>query len=308
MIGATKDVSGAIEPPDGTLLTQFAPYALADCTGPLTIDDSVGSTIFYIGRHAFSGSGISGDLYLGNMFQIADSAFTDCSQLHDVVIAPSHYNFTLDGYAFGYSSLERITLPPNLVTLGSAPFSYCGNLKEVIFTGPEAPTLESLSYGFDYSFGWDDWATDKAPNVKTTLQGAATEENYLKKWKYNLQGYSSENDLLEDKGFAFYYIYEWFEAAGSSPLTADFDYIPEFEEYVEARAKAEAASTLNGTIQKFYWYLDKDVPDGMIQDVVFPDIMEYVKKAGESKASDSNAQKATDSNSRKTTASNANAF
>jgi len=81
MLGATKDVSGAIEPPDGTSLTQFAPYALADCTGTLTIDDSVGSTIFYIGPHAFSGSGISGDLYLGNMFQIDDSAFTGCSQL-----------------------------------------------------------------------------------------------------------------------------------------------------------------------------------------------------------------------------------
>ena len=304
MIGATKDISGAIKPPDGTSLTQFAPYALADCTGTLTIDDSVGSTIFYIGPYAFSGSGISGDLYLGNMFQIADSAFTDCSQLHDIVIAPSYYNFTLSGYAFGDSSLERITLPPNLVTLGSAPFSYCGNLKEVIFTGPEAPTLESHSRGFDYSFGWDDWATDKAPNVKTTLQGAATEENYLKKWKYNLKGYSSENDLLEDKGFAFYYIFEWFYAAGSSPLTADLDYIPEFKEYVEARAEAEAASTLNGTIQKFYWYLDKDVPDGMIQEVVFPDIMEYVKKAEESKASDSNAQKATDSNVQKATDSN----
>lgn len=304
MIGATKDISGAIKPPDGTSLTQFAPYALADCTGTLTIDDSVGSTIFYIGPYAFSGSGISGDLYLGNMFQIADSAFTDCSQLHDIVIAPSYYNFTLSGYAFGDSSLERITLPPNLVTLGSAPFSYCGNLKEVIFTGPEAPTLESHSRGFDYSFGWDDWATDKAPNVKTTLQGAATEENYLKKWKYNLKGYSSENDLLEDKGFAFYYIFEWFYAAGSSPLTADLDYIPEFKEYVEARAEAEAASTLNGTIQKFYWYLDKDVPDGMIQEVVFPDIMEYVKKAEESKASDSNAQKATGSNGQKVTDSN----
>ena len=73
---------------------------------------------------------------------------------------------------------------------------------------------------------------------------------------------------------------------------------------MEARAEAEAASTLNGTIQKFYWYLDKDVPDGMIQEVVFPDIMEYVKKAEESKASDSNAQKATDSNVQKATGSN----
>ena len=87
-------------------------------------------------------------------------------------------------------------------------------------------------------------------------------------------------------------------------MTADLDYIPEFKEYVEARAEAEAASTLNGTIQKFYWYLDKDVPDGMIQEVVFPDIMEYVKKAEESKASDSNAQKATGSNDQKVTDSN----
>ncbi len=304
MLGATKDVSGAIEPPDGTSLTQFAPYALADCTGTLTIDDSVGSTIFYIGPHAFNGSGISGDLYLGNMFQIDDSAFTGCSQLHDVVIAPSYYNFTLNSYAFGYSSLERITLPPNLVLLGSAPFSFCSNLKEVIFTGLEAPTLESLSYGFDYSFGWDDRSTDRAPTVKTTLQGAATEENYLKKWKYNLKGYASENDLLKDKGVAFYHIFDWFDATGSFPLTPDFDYIPEFKEYVEACAEAEAASTLNSGIRKFYWYLDKDVPDGMIQEVVFPDIMEYVKKAEESKASDSNAQKATGSNVQKTTGAN----
>ena len=87
-------------------------------------------------------------------------------------------------------------------------------------------------------------------------------------------------------------------------MTPDFDYIPEFKEYVEACAKAEAASTLNSAILKFYWYLDKDVPDGMIREVVFPDIMEYVKKAEESKASDSNAQKATGSNVQKTTGSN----
>ena len=42
----------------------------------------------------------------------------------------------------------------------------------------------------------------------------------------------------------------------------------------------------------------------MIQEVVFPDIMEYVKKAEESKASDSNAQKATGSNVQKATGSN----
>ena len=174
IIGATKDVSGAVAPPAGFSLTQFAPYALADCTETLTISREVGSTIFYIGPHAFANSGLSGDLYLGNMLQIADSAFAGCSHLHDVVINQSFYDFTLSGYAFDNSSLERITLPPNLTMIGSAPFSYCGNLKEVIFTGAKAPTLESLTLGFTYTFGWDDWATENPPNVKNNLSESST--------------------------------------------------------------------------------------------------------------------------------------
>lgn len=143
-----------------------------------------------------------------------------------------------------------------------------------------------------------------------TLSGDATAENYLEKWKYSLKGYSSEEDLRSDKELAFYYVFDWMDAAGSTPMTADFDYIPEFKEYVAARADAEVASTLNETTQKFYWYLNEEVPDGLIKEVVFPDIMEYVRKANGEVASDSNAEKATDSDAQASgtaTASNANA-
>ena len=311
IIGATKDVSGAIEPPEWYNLAQFAPYALADCTNELTISSEVGSHILYVGPYAFKNSGLSGDLYIGDLYQIGLYAFSGCSQLQNVVIGTSPYYTTISGYAFYNSSLETITLPSNLKVLGSAPFSYCGNLKEVIFTGAEPPKLEALSYGVDYSFGWVDWDTTETPLVKTTLSGEAEIENYLEYWKYCLKGYTSEADLRSDKEFPYYYMFDWEIAAGSTPMTADFDFIPEFKEYVAARADAEVASTLNETIQKFYWYLNEDVPDGMLQEVVFPDIMEYVRKANGEIASSSNATKASASNalqSNKTTASNANAL
>ena len=311
LIGATKDVSGAIEPPDGCSLKQFAPYALANCEETLTISDDVGKDIFYVGPYAFQNSGLSGDLYIGDLYRIDNYAFSGCSKLQNVTIGPSnYYNVTIASCAFYNSSIERITLPPSLSVLGSAPFSYCADLKEVIFTGAEAPKLEALSYDMDYSFGWDDWAMTAPPHVKTTLSDEATAENYLEAWKYYLKGYSSEADLRSDKEFPYYYVFDWEDAAGSTPMTADFDYIPEFKEYVAARAEAEITNTLNETTKKFYWYLNEEVPDGLIKEVVFPDIMEYVRKANGEIASNSNASKATGSNahaSSTATASNANA-
>ena len=319
IVGATTDVSGAIAPPDGYNLTQFDSYALANCWNTLTISDEVGKSIFFIGDYAFYNSGISGTLHLGDLYQIGTSAFQKCADLTEVIIDPADYSCSIDGLAFGDSGLERITLPPNLSLLGSAPFSYCGNLKEVIFTGETPPRLETLSLGIEYTFGWDDWATWEPANVKTILQGDADPETYVQKWQLYLKGFTSSEEMTDYLADPFNYMWEWMMAGGEYPME-DGEYLPEFMAYVNDAAAASAQNTCNEGITKFYWYIGEEIPDGMIQDVIWPDINDYIGLSAEDTqaaknptavvATDSDAEKASDSDAKRSRTANtgSNAF
>lgn len=87
--------------------------------------------ITYIGKYAFSGCGIAGDLTLPDgVTEIGENAFASCSSLTSVVLSQSVA--WLDDSAFlNCSGISSLTMPEGMTSIGYAAFWGCGSLTSV---------------------------------------------------------------------------------------------------------------------------------------------------------------------------------
>ena len=157
-------------------VTKIGKYAVAQCSnltdmqqfpqGVTWIDEfafyntavssiTLGAALQYIGRYAFSGSGLTSITIPGGVTQLQERTFDECAQLTEAHLPEtmtgiSQYAFrncknlesanlpgrleSLGSYAFaGCSKLSNIEIPASLEVIGTYAFSYCSSLKNVVF-------------------------------------------------------------------------------------------------------------------------------------------------------------------------------
>ena len=111
------------------------------------------------------------------------------------------------------------------------------------------------------------------------LEGAAAENEdaYVDVWKYSIQGYESDDEIESN----IYYtvlnaaVSEWMDAAGDFPVDEDWNYLPEFLEYVNDCTPYTIENIKFTGEERIYTLLGKEVPDHPDR-LEKPDINEYV--------------------------------
>ena len=111
------------------------------------------------------------------------------------------------------------------------------------------------------------------------LEGAAAENEdaYVDVWKYSIQGYESDDEIESN----IYYtvlnaaVSEWMDAAGDFPVDEDWNYLPEFLEYIDDCTPYTIENIKFTGEERVYTLLGKEVPDHPDR-LEKPDINEYV--------------------------------
>ena len=96
------------------------------------------------------------------------------------------------------------------------------------------------------------------------LKGEADADTYLKRWKYQLSGVDSIDQLIPARGTYLWYnnaamsaYWEWYDEVGEFPDKEDGGYVDEFYEYVDACLNYEAEKTIADNMKRFYILIGK---------------------------------------------------
>lgn len=135
-------------------------FVNSDLTGIVNVKD------IFLGNMTFSGTKISEAQILGDKFSLGQNDFASCKKLTSV---------TFGDFAEGSS-------------LYTGPFSECDNLRDIYFTGDNAPELDVYgASGFRFNYTWS--AEQEAKLLHIHVKDGL-EEQYVKKWKYRYLGYN----------------------------------------------------------------------------------------------------------------------
>lgn len=94
-----------------------------------------------IAKGAYRGCVSVKEIYIMNGIEIIEGfAFEGCSSLSKVILPDSLNSIGLPnekdgGSTFSSTNIEAIRIPPNVVFVGADTFSFCSNLRTVVFTG-----------------------------------------------------------------------------------------------------------------------------------------------------------------------------
>ena len=191
----------------GYNVTSIGAYAFAGCKQLSSV--VVSPDVQYIGSHAFSGcTGITSILMPSGLGTIEEATFLNCTGLKQFAIPGGVYSIGAYAFkgctalescslpsslmylrleAFCGTALQTLTLPKNLVSIGSAVLFDCPNLTSVtsLIEKPQALDITFVDHS-------------KQPNVKLYVP-MGTRDEYLKWQPWNL--FKTENIIeLEDNG------------------------------------------------------------------------------------------------------------
>lgn len=164
---------------------------------------------------------------------------------------------SVDPYAFARTGLTEIEFPEDLRSVGYSAFEDT-DMQSITFTGENVPLLTYPGRGTFYSFGVE-------TEGLVQLEGAAAENEdaYVDVWKYSIQGYESDDEIESN----IYYtvlnaaVSEWMDAAGDFPVDEDWNYLPEFLEYVNDCTPYTIENIKFTGEERIYTLLGKEVPD-----------------------------------------------
>lgn len=202
LLGATSDVSGAIQSPENYPLEEIRKGALEGCKREMTLSELEAKTIMAIGEKAFKESGISGTLtFSGELFKIDKYAFAECDKLKKIVFQGNGatYKLNIDEHAFHGSAIEEFVFPARSFVLWNDVFADCNNIKRVTFSDINSPELILFSAGMPYDFHFGENTTvmiepENSQDIETAYK------NYRNAWKYYLIGYApGDHDQLVGK-------------------------------------------------------------------------------------------------------------
>ncbi len=132
----------------------------SDYSGDIVIPDYVWDgpnwrCVVRIGKDAFKGSDVSSVTLGPNIWMVGDSAFKDCTRLHNVSLAEGWVR-EMGGYVFnGCTNLKRLAIPSTVVKIGRHPFGNSGiktlifedSNEELLFAGEDYIPLDTLYHG-----------------------------------------------------------------------------------------------------------------------------------------------------------------
>lgn len=279
LLNGTTDFSGEIQAPEGRVITYVIRGALQDCQGEFTLPAEVAEHIRAIQSAAFKNSGLTGTVeFSDDLFQIGSDAFIGCVDLTEVKfsnpasdLGDADPGLSVDPYAFARTGLTEIEFPEDLRSVGYSAFEDT-DMQSITFTGENVPLLTYPGRGTFYSFGVE-------TEGLVQLEGAAAENEdaYVDVWKYSIQGYESDDEIESN----IYYtvlnaaVSEWMDAAGDFPVDEDWNYLPEFLEYVNDCTPYTIENIKFTGEERIYTLLGKEVPDHPDR-LEKPDINEYV--------------------------------
>lgn len=260
-----SDFSGILASPDEYPITLIMNYAFMGCDKTIIIPDDVAKTLRVIGWEAFEDSGLTGSIaFSDDLHTIGANAFYGCSELDKVTFSGTEHTLgdtdpglTIDEMAFLQTGLTEIEFPEDLKALGCHIFAET-NVSKMIFKGKNVPALLCYSTGSPYFFGVE--------NEENTieLKGEADADTYLKRWKYQLSGVDSIDQLIPARGTYLWYnnaamsaYWEWYDEVGEFPDKEDGGYVDEFYEYVDACLNYEAEKTIADNMKRFYILIGK---------------------------------------------------
>ena len=215
---------------------------------------------------------------LDDLFQIGSDAFIGCVDLTEVKfsnhasdLGDADPGLSVDPYAFARTGLTEIEFPEDLRSVGYSAFEDT-DMQSITFTGENVPLLTYPGRGTFYSFGVE-------TEGLVQLEGAAAENEdaYVDVWKYSIQGYESDDEIESN----IYYtvlnaaVSEWMDAAGDFPVDEDWNYLPEFLEYIDDCTPYTIENIKFTGEERVYTLLGKEVPDHPDR-LEKPDINEYV--------------------------------
>lgn len=280
LLNSTTDFSGEIQAPEGRIITYIIRTAFQNCPGEIILPAEVAEHILAIQTAAFKNSGLTGTIaFSDDLFDIGSDAFNGCVNLTEVTfsnpaseLGEADTGLSIDQYAFADTGLTEIEFPEDLRSIGYSIFEDT-DMQSITFTGGNVPLLTYPGQGTFYSFGIE-------TEGLVRLEGAAAENEdaYIDTWKYSIQGYESDEEIERN----IYYtvlnaaVSEWMDAAGDFPVDEDWNYLPEFLEYVNDCTPYTIENIKLTGEERVYLLLGKEVPDYPDR-LEKPDINEYVE-------------------------------
>ena len=237
LLNSSSDFSGELRGPEGHPITHIIRGAMMDC-GEITISDDVAENLVEVQYNAFEGSGLKGEIHFSDKLRfIGNSAFLNCEDLtkvefSDTATSDSEVRLSIGLCAFQGTGLTEVTFPANLQVLDSGVFLDTDILR-ITFTGSNVPTLTYQDPGVAYYFGSGD--EDEAGMLRLAGEATGREEEYIAKWKYTLQGYEDESSIDENNVYwtvLSIAMSDWMDMTGEFPMDDNWEYIPEYLEYV----------------------------------------------------------------------------
>lgn len=203
VLATGNKLSGEIELPAGTI--EIFRDAFSQVKGNFTVNWHDLTVLQYVDQCAFQGSGIAGDLYLGDSYitciWLADSAFADCPNIESVESATWYLNMGYGTFQ-DCTSLESVKIAAGddwgqySCYMPGAAFYGCSALKTIEFTSWNPIALSLYSYGSVYAFDGSVSPDDDAERIRIKVPEGA-EETYLKKWCYYFAGYADYDSLYD---------------------------------------------------------------------------------------------------------------
>ncbi len=130
-------------------VTNLGGFVFGECWGLTNCE--LGASLSRIGANAFSDCGNLTDIVVpDSVNNIGDNAFQGCGQLSHITLGNGITN--IGDYVFSECALTNITLPANLVSIGSSDFGDCWGLGDIYFKG-NAPSVPFLSSWEGYLLG-----------------------------------------------------------------------------------------------------------------------------------------------------------
>lgn len=203
VLATGNTLSGEVKLPAETI--EIFSNAFAQVKGDFTINWRDLTVLQYVDQNAFKGSGVSGDLYLGDSYitciWLADSAFADCANIKSVEGSTFYLNMG-DGTFQGCTSLKSVKFAAGddwgqySCYMPASAFYGCSSLTSIELTSWNPMSLSLFSFGSAYAFDGSVSPEADAERIRVKVPGGA-EETYLKKWCYYFAGYS-DYDTLHD--------------------------------------------------------------------------------------------------------------
>ena len=203
VLATGNKLSGEIKLPSGTI--EIFRNAFAQVKGNFTINWRDLTVLQYVDQWAFQGSGVAGDLYLGDSYitciWLSDSAFAECPNIESVESASWYLNMGYGTFQ-NCTSLESVKIAAGddwgqySCYMPGAAFYGCSALKTIEFTNWNPVTLSLYSYGSPYMFDGSTTPEEEAERIRIKVPEGA-EETYLKKWCYYFAGYADYDSLYD---------------------------------------------------------------------------------------------------------------